>query len=109
MLHIQKASDGSREKGGNNPGRRQSLFQPHNPHYRPAQPTEVKVPADFWESKLIPGKAWANYSDDEDYEAFHVCVEVDDNSTTTEALRVSTPASSSLQTFTITFTNGDLP
>ncbi|GAA0153191.1 hypothetical protein LIER_11493 [Lithospermum erythrorhizon] len=73
------------------------------------QPTKVKVPTDFWESKLIPGKAWSDYSDDKDYEASHISVEVDDNSTTVEALMVTIPASSSLQTFAITFTDGDLP
>ncbi|GAA0156377.1 hypothetical protein LIER_13890 [Lithospermum erythrorhizon] len=59
------------------------------------QPTEVKVSSEFWESKLIPGKAWADYSNDEDYEACHVCVEVDEDSTTTKALRVALPVSSS--------------
>ncbi|GAA0184547.1 hypothetical protein LIER_31835 [Lithospermum erythrorhizon] len=58
---------------------------------------------------LIFWKARADYSDDEDYEVSHVCVEVDDNSTTAEALRVTTPTSSSLQTFTITFTDENLP
>ncbi|GAA0138458.1 hypothetical protein LIER_00204 [Lithospermum erythrorhizon] len=73
------------------------------------QPTEVKVPDGFSESKLIPGKAWDDYLDDEDYEAYHVCVEVDEGSTTPEALRVTLPASSSPQTFAITFIDGDLP
>ncbi|GAA0157537.1 hypothetical protein LIER_14787 [Lithospermum erythrorhizon] len=56
------------------------------------QPTEIKVPEDFWESKLIPGKAWADYSDNEDHEACHVCVAVDEDSTTAKALRVTLPA-----------------
>ncbi|GAA0158373.1 hypothetical protein LIER_15421 [Lithospermum erythrorhizon] len=73
------------------------------------QCTEVKVPADFWESKLILGKVWADYSDDEDHEACHVCVEDDEDSTTAEVLRMTLPALSSLQTFAITFTDGDLP
>ncbi|GAA0173819.1 hypothetical protein LIER_27355 [Lithospermum erythrorhizon] len=73
------------------------------------QPTEVKVPKGFWESRLILGKARADYSDDEDHEACHVCVEVDEDSITAEALRVTLPASTSLQTFAVTFTNEDLP
>ncbi|GAA0174419.1 hypothetical protein LIER_27812 [Lithospermum erythrorhizon] len=70
---------------------------------------EPKKPKEACKLEKKKHMLWADYSDNEDYEACHVCVEVDDNSTTTEALRVTTPASSSLQTFAITFTDGDLP
>ncbi|GAA0170941.1 hypothetical protein LIER_25092 [Lithospermum erythrorhizon] len=73
------------------------------------QSTEVKVPDNFWESKFIPGKPWVDYTDDEDYEACHVCVEVDEDSTTVAALKMILPTPSSLQTFAITFTDRDLP
>ncbi|GAA0145871.1 hypothetical protein LIER_36213 [Lithospermum erythrorhizon] len=73
------------------------------------QPTKVRVPNEFWERKLTPGKAWVDYSDDEDHEAWHVCVKVNEDSTTTKALRVTLPTSSSFQTFVITFTDEDLP
>ncbi|GAA0184103.1 hypothetical protein LIER_31402 [Lithospermum erythrorhizon] len=88
-------------EGGLDLGKKERLtlkeMQEKDYHFLESDPTEVKVPDGFWESKLIPGKAWADYSDDEDYEASHVCVEVDEDSSTTEALRVTTPASRSLQ------------
>ncbi|GAA0146913.1 hypothetical protein LIER_06745 [Lithospermum erythrorhizon] len=73
------------------------------------RPTEVKVPDDFWVSKLEPGKAWVDYSTDSNHESCHVCTEIEEDSAMAEDQEAPKIALSNPQTFAVTFTDEDLP